>query len=246
MRSLYLSLVFIFLAKSNNLAAMPPWAEISQRRTGDILSVVCTGKGISLDLARNNCLKSCIATAANQVVDTATVKTLSIETESDVTYHQEVKQVSSIKGLRCVPKNEAIEETNEGGYKVWIICEFDLSKVKASEIAEDPSPSGRVPVGSIIKNKNDVQRQDPDTLKIDSDQRDKQTRLSVSTIPMCDMILIRGKQPRSIRCEANPQVVIAIPGDREMIVRAKGRKPKTVMLENAGEIANERISIIFD
>lgn len=243
MRS-FIAMTFVIATEvvSSPAVAMPPWATDGQKRIGNTLSVVCNGEGISLELARGEALRGCKSTAASQVIDSVRVKNVSVETDESSAFHSEVIQNANVHGLTCIPKNEAIEE-GDGSYMVWVRCEFDLSKASYDNVPDaEPIESKS---GSVIKGGSD-QTKAGSHFKTGRYETDKQTRLDVSTVPPCESIIVRGTKSRSFKCSRNPETVILVPGDSEIILRAKGHQPKTIQLQNPGESSGEAITVIFD
>src|SRR5688572_11478500 len=99
---------------------MPPWAkENTQVLNGKVYTVVCSGEGPSADIARGEALNSCRSLAARQLHSDLKVKVLSLETEKDIAFHQEISSEGQYSGLLCNPQNESIEEEN-GHITAWL------------------------------------------------------------------------------------------------------------------------------
>lgn len=238
-------MLLLALTASSEALATPTWFSDGQKRIGSEFYVTCVGSGISLELARNESMRSCKGTAIQQVVDTAKVKTLSVESDESAAYHSEISQTNNIKGLICLPDKESIEET-ESGYKIYLKCRFDISKVTVSDAPEEEIIN-RPNSGSIIKNKAEIEtiKSDAATTK-GNYKKSSESRLTISSVPACTSIVIRGRKSRSVACNTNPLTVILFDGDTEAILRSNGFKPKTIKLNNTGGAADEAITVIFD
>lgn len=225
--------------------SQPSWISEGQIRRDNVLEITCVSQGISLELARNEAIRSCQSTASLHIDDKISVKTSLIETDKDSAYHSEVRQNRVFKGLNCFPLGEYFKEIG-GDFKVWIRCKFDLSKVTSdSETIQQPNTLDQQQAGSVIEHRN-ITLLPNQSISMGSRIRDKQTRLSIATIPLCESILIKGEKPRVIRCSSNPENILLVPGDSELILRASGYEAKTIKLKNSGEPIDENISIIFD
>jgi hypothetical protein len=161
-----------------------------------------------------------------------------VETENDVSIHQEVKEHVHYKNLACMPEREQIEE-NDGQFLLWLRCRFDLNE--ASTVSKATF--------------NDV---DYETMKQTSVVRDRfvrpsggtiesssTTNLNINAVPPCDEILISGQRPRVIRCSSNPMKLVITGDDKTAIVRAKGYQPKTIELITGGN-SYEAIQVILE
>lgn len=194
-------------------AATPAWAlRDSQRLEGKMLKVVCSGTGPSIGFARQSALDSCKVSAAQQLFTDVTVKSISVTSETQAAFQQEVVNESQVSGLSCAPRREEAEETG-AEVRLWLLCEFDLSKARIVEAR----PNDRKP-------DSDVSRSD-----ILSDERKV---LTLAVVPGCGDLIIRGGRPaRSVSCNGrNPMSVVLNPDDRELILRASGYLPKTIFL----------------
>ncbi len=190
--------------------AIPDWAKNSSvNRSGPLLKTICSGKGPSLDQARAESIASCKASAANQLSKNTQIKSLSIETEKNAAFHQEVSEKFQAKGLNCKIVNESIEE-KEGFFQVWNQCEFNVSQVKI----EDSENAKELPATAFDSN---------------------QKALSILSIPPCSDVLVRGAKPRKYECKNHPAIVLVEKGDEEIIVRADKHAPKTLRLNAVHE-----------
>lgn len=193
-------------------------------RNNNDLIIVCYGEGPSLDTARKLALDQCHTSALDHLNTEITVKSLTIQTEKNANYHQEVERKATVKNLICNPLNEKFE-TAESTTKLYIKCKYSLDKIstdldKVTESKLDSTKHGEITSAPVslgeLKKKNHIQ----------SDDR----LLSIVTIPKCNDILIRGNTPRSLVCKSNPISVLIKKTDTEIIIRLDGYKPKTMQL----------------
>jgi len=222
--------ILISLLSAQSWADMPNWAKNnSTKKVGNLLTTVCDGVGPSASLARKDAINNCQVTARQFVTNEVKIKSLSIETESSVGFHQEVEDSSVIKNLSCNPKREQTTELNDQ-FKVWIECQFDLKKV---EVANDEPKTA--PVETITDGLKTVEP----TKKADI-QKDGQT-VFLEVVPQCESVLVRGEKPKVINCNSNPVRLSIDDNDSEIIVRAKGFQPKTIKLEKGGNHGTLRV-----
>lgn len=217
-------------------ADMPIWAKKnSTKKTGDILTSACEGTGPSASLARKEAINNC-QTVARQFLDgEIKVKSLSVETESSVGFHQEVQESSVIKNLVCDPQKEETSEM-DGQFQVWIQCRFDLGKAKVAKDTDKslpPKTDGTL-VDGLVSSKP------PEFEATDKDQR----LIFLEVVPQCDSVVVRGKRPRTISCDTNPLRISLDGSEEEMIVRAKGYQPKTISIRKGG--VHETLRVFLD
>ncbi|HEX7673147.1 MAG TPA: hypothetical protein VF412_03200 [Bdellovibrio sp.] len=215
-------------------AERPDWTkQNTYKKDGSILTLVCKGAGPSLDLARSASMNSCKATAANEANSGVTIKSMSIETQSDASFHQEVSSVKKVTNLSCDILSEYFSES-EGSTEVFLLCRFDLSK---SNVAAVPDATDDDEAKGIIKNPNSLvqsgenQDEGPKAALIQSSAR----HIILTVMPVkCESIIIKSKsKSRSVRCDANPMAVLVDPSvDHEIIIRANGFLPKHVKLQD--------------
>lgn len=237
--------IFILsLVTAGSTFATPPWAkENTQARAGNIFTVVCSGNGPSVDLARREALSSCKSTAKNEISTPVEFKAVTILTEKDLAYHEQTTEHVSVTGLDCVPQKDLVEEEPTGESKVWVKCRFDLSKAKIVPRNEEPQEKDDQPVGkgkvdpnlSAIENRGEVKR----GRYLASEKRP----LSLASVPPCEDLLIKGGTPRVIRCDKNPMLITVSETDREILVRAHGYQPKTIRM---GKEVGENVQVILD
>jgi hypothetical protein len=224
-RALAVSLLFVPLFQAGARVGAPAWAlKDTQRLDGKSFRVVCSGTGPSIGFARQDALDSCKVSAAQQLTTEITVKSMSVTSESQAAYQQEVLNLSQVSGLSCTPRREEIEE-GDAEVRLWLLCEFDLAKAH------------------VVRSRGGDRRPDSDFLSAEwgggrarssepgallSDERKV---LTLVVVPRCGNIIVRGRGPaRSAPCAQNPVSVILEPGDRELILRADGYLPKTIFL----------------
>lgn len=193
------------------------------------MTTACEGVGPSASLARKDAINNCQVTARQFVANEVKIKSVSVETESSVGFHQEVEDSSVVKNLSCNPKRE---ETTELGdqFRVWIECQFDLTKVEVSNIDSKST--------SEETESDDLKSVEP-SKKVDI-QKDHQT-VVIEVVPQCESVLVRGDKPKVITCKSNPVRLSLDDADSEIIVRAKGFQPKTIRLEKGGNHGTLRV-----
>jgi len=227
--------VVAFLFSSSLAHAAPPdWTRQNGiQQHGSILTVVSTGSGPSLDLARRSAIDQAKSTAADQLNGSAYVRSMSIETEKTASFHSEVSSTKKVEGLVCKPLSEYVDQ-NEGVFSIWLKCEFDTKKAKVVAVNEDNDRSDQAgkksadPDKNVAKSIEIVGRKksvaEPEASKV---LYSENRHLVLSVVPSCISILIRGKQSRSIPCKSNPVTVLVLPADSEIIIRGpSGFAPK--------------------
>jgi hypothetical protein len=233
-RAVLLGLVIGGLAE----ARTPEWAKKNtQSLSGKTFITTCSGTGPSLDTARRDALDSCRLSARQQLASNIEVRSLTIQSENSAGFHEEVTENAEYDGLICMPSKDEVEET-DGGYRVWIQCRFDLAKVKVQKpekaAAPESLPSSSKQLGTLQSVSASAQ---------DFHVADNFT-LMISVVPKCDSLLIRGKKPRQIACDANPMKVVLDSTDKTILVRSAGFQPKTISIKS--EKANANIQVLLD
>lgn len=245
-----MALAFLFLSVVA-AAAPPDWTRQNGiRQNGSTLTVISTGSGPSLDMARRSAIDQAKATAADQVNGSANIQSLSIETEKSASFHSEVSSTKKVEGLVCKPMNEYVEDKG-GFYNVWLRCEFDLKKARVQMVDEAPNrsndslASGRPGGKSIEIVGGSASTSSPIPGK---DSRSENRHLILSVVPSCESILVRGKQSRTILCKSNPVMVMVLPTDKEMIVRGPaGFVPKHLKVHgDAQDSESEAMEVYLD
>jgi hypothetical protein len=199
-----LPLLSLFVSAAH--AEAPSWAvNDAERLEGTRYQAACSGEGPSVGLARQEAIDSCRVSAAQHLPSEITVKSISITSETDGAYHQEVLKRASVTGLVCVPRRERVQETSIS-VKVWVLCDFDLSRARMGgtpALAGERGAQGR-----------------------------ERRVLTLAVVPACSSVIVRGESPaRIVRCDRNPMSVLLEPGDSEVLVRAKGRLPKSLPIK---------------
>lgn len=230
---------------------MPPWAkQDTQKLQGKLLSIVCSGTGPSVDLARADAIQGCQASASRHVAGDVRVQTLSVETERDAVLHQEVEQQVTVSNLMCQPDREEIEE-NGDGFRVWLQCRFDLSKAKTKANAAETDEHLGSKSESSISNRDALRQFRKRSIQANKsgsyNPSQMKTTLSIASVPACDSLVIRGRTPRTLPCKSNPMPVVIESGDERIIVRARDHMPKTIELSKTGRRpADESVEVILD
>jgi len=217
----------------------PAWfLNTHQTKTGSKLKTTCSGSGPSLYLARRSAEADCIATAIDHVPGDITFKSRIIETEKELAVHSESTRKQIFSGLECKSKKEEIRELNDS-YTAYLLCEFDLSKLKSKTISESaPKTDRKRPKSSYYGHDNTDQIKKGRTIS-----GNKKTLL-IESIPACDSILILGHESRVIHCNQNPMPVDTITSDYSLVIRALKHLP--VKIENLDERkSNESIQVFL-
>lgn len=187
----------------------PDWAkrDTFKLNSKNELEVVCQASGPSVQDARERAVSECTSTASQYISKDISFKSLTVETETDVAVHNQVTYENKIKNLTCKPQNESIEE-KEAGFEVWIRCLYSLGQAKVNSTSNDKG----------------------DSSLIEANTKSKAYRISISSVPPCTSILVQGVLTKTFQCKSNPTVITATANDKALIVRANGKKPKTVLL----------------
>ncbi|MBS1983227.1 MAG: hypothetical protein JST16_03565 [Bdellovibrionales bacterium] len=203
--------------------AIPKWVtQSAPTRSGNLLRITCDGTGPSIDTARRDALDHCRSSAADQLATSVKVRSSTIQTERDAALHQEISTAAEIKNFPCRTLREELEEAGSG-IRLYLQCEFDLSKTETRDI-EAPK-SNPQEASARLQEATKPKSSSLGPLKIRS-VASQLKRITISSIPMCDDLLVRGPSPRVIRCDTNPQPLVLQPNDEEVIVRAAGFIPQ--------------------
>lgn len=240
------TIFFIFISHAHS---EPEWVRgmDTQKMNGTKLTILCIGDGPSQELARQSATSSCLSTARRQMVTKQKVKSLTVETESSVGYHEEVSEDITVSGLSCRPKREAFEN-KESSFQVWLLCEYDLENAKITEGSSGfPDTSNLKQANADIENRGELKH-----LNIASKLKKRhepilssEQNIIILSVPPCESIIIRGHKPRNQACKNNPMTIRIYNDDEEAIVRANGYLPKTIKLKTKGQI-NGPIQIFLD
>jgi len=225
----------------------PEWTgRNTQSISGKMFHAVCSGTGPSTDLARREAKENCLVAASQQLTTTVQAKSVAAESEKGIVFHSEVAEEQGFTGLTCVPGREFIEETQNQSH-VWIECTFDLAKAKMINAADKPTIGDEKSNSSWVSVKSDQSTSPATTTKpsgryISSDVK----TLTLSVVPRCYDLLIRGDKPvRVVKCQSDPVTITVQPDENEIIVRATGFLPKTIHLNEKRE-GNEYVQIFLD
>lgn len=203
-------LVFMAIAHSS-FGKEPSWYNQPALKLKNTLEVSCRGTGPDADVAIRIAMNQCRSIAAEQILSSFEVKTLSVETEGSAGFHSEVESNQSVTGLACKIGQQYLEESDET-HTAWVRCQFDTSLTK---------------VVPLIKTKGN------------SSIQSKNVQMILSSVPMCNSLIVRGSMARVITCHENPQTVMIYPDDVEIVVRSAGYIPKHLKLENYRSISND-------
>jgi len=230
--------------------AIPPWASSNtQIRIGDIYRVVCSGDGPAIDIARREATNSCMIDASRQLNRNTKIRSMTIETEKEAAFHQEVNEDVNVSNLQCNPIKESIEQQSDRRFIVWLHCEFDISIVG---IELDEKPRDQALNSEATRMKEEL-KQVKSIRKGNVKNQNKvivstaKKALNIATIPSCSEILIRGINPRIVKCIHNPIGIVVDDSDDEAIVRADGFVPKSINLKLLlKENSHAPIQVILD
>lgn len=231
---------------------IPEWAQGNTvERTGQLLKVVCSGQGPSIDHARKYALGNCKSGAIDFLRSDVSVRGVTVESETGVAVHQEIQQNAFYRGLACKPLRDEVRPADGGLFEVWLKCEFDLSKVQqATSPDEDSAPAstngnGGVPLADregLVRQREmrwDGQTKNPST-------GTSTTVIDIVSIPPCESLVVKGRNARPVKCSADGVTSVTIgPGDEEIIVRASGWLSKTVKVA-PGAPRHETVQVILD
>lgn len=231
MKSTFATLLLFISAQKT--FAIPDWVKLSSEKlNGKIYVVTCYGEGPALEIARNQAKDGCLSSASRQVITQFNVKTLTVETETSVGLHQEVSSDQLVSGLSCRVNKEEIVQS-ESQFKIWIQCEYDLSKAK-SESTQPVITKATANSGDPISNRKELKE-----IKVKSIQTNSKNIFSngnrtliIKSIPQCESVLVEGTQPRIKVCSNNPTSITLLKGDARLIVRAKNYQPKVIQLNS--------------
>lgn len=213
-------------------AKVPIWAaNNSTKINGSTLYTVCHGLGPSVDIARSEALKSCQLSAGQFFKSKIKIKSLSVETEKSVGFHQEVSSEDELTDLICDPTRDQLEEV-ESQYSFWLECKFNLNPVKIKSFGKTTS--------SIAEEDSGLAYFEPPKRPENKPSK----TVFITTVPKCDSVIIRGARPRTVECKNNPIELDITADDDEAIIRVPKYKPKTIQLRKRTD--NETIQILFE
>jgi hypothetical protein len=238
----------VLVSPKYSLASAPLWArENTMTRTGKRLRVVGTGKGLSLELARAEATQACESAALNQVQSNVEVKSQSIESETTTVFSQAISHNGNYSGLVCNPEREAVE-TEGSETVVYLLCSFDLAKVKAMK---NKIESNHEEINTV-ENANQVDQVPMVSKKIrshDGIHRTSNRQLLLLTVPgLCESVKVETRSvPQIFRCTSNPQLITVDTKDKitgiTVSPKAHGYLPRTYKI--AGSIP-ESMDVQFE
>lgn len=226
---------FALLALTHAADASPPawWADHDTvKKSGSILTVLCRGGGADKSLSYHAAIVQCRAITSEHLRDSEfRIQTLSVETEQNIAYHSEQAMDVAIMGLKTEVEKEFTERDPSGEFVTYLRCKTDLSQGKVKNIdiqTENKAQAGRVVQDVESRTINDTSVQNYHRTIIHGEDR----LIVLSIIPgPCDSIIIRGKQPRSVRCKESPVNLLLRMGDKQLLIRKSGYKPKTLQVD---------------
>ena len=220
--------------------SVPNWAKRDQTHySNGVYETVCSDTAPSVDQARRQAIAACKSGASEYLSKKVEFKNLIIETEKDVALHSESISHVVTEGLICIPGHEEVQE-NRDSFTVWIQCKFDLNHAASKEVRSD---SQSAQTGSSIKSAKEIEVRQLASLQDKVESRSKS--ISVSSIPACDDILIKGLASRIVKCDKNPISLVVTKSDTEVIVRKSQYKSKTISITDIFENKQETIDVIF-
>lgn len=228
----YLVIIVILINEGIAFGKIPSWAKSDTiTKSGDYVISVCEGSGSSVAIARQEAIQRCQASVAQFLDGEFKFNSLTVETEKNVGFHQQVEQSINVKNFNCEPIKDEIIQENES-YSYWIKCKFNIKKIVLQE-SKDEDKKSQLKDSSLKSVK---------VLKT-KDIADSKT-LILEIIPQCDSVLIKGLKARSVVCNTNPLSLILYDGDEELIIRLKEYQPKTFNLKEG--FKNEKLSVLLE
>lgn len=229
MKIFFMALLYVVVTAN---AKIPDWAtNNSTKLSGSMLTTVCYGIGPTLDIARADAINSCQLSASQFFNARINIKSLTVESEKSIGYHQEISSDEILDGLVCNPMRDQVEEL-ESQFKIWIQCEFDLKKVR---VESKPLDLEKMQKDNINLEANHIKIKKKDFVI---------KRVYLSSVPKCESVLITGARSRAINCNKNPLEIEIFDGDSIAIVRTTNFKPKEISLNE--RVNNETIQVLLD
>jgi hypothetical protein len=203
MLALLFSLISSSYASNGSQSDLP-------KRIGKTLTISCRGEASDRYIAMRLALDQCRSLATEFLKTSFTVRSLTVQTNHDSSFHSEISSSNNLTGLECkIIKKEEAEK--DGVATVALDCEYDTSKLTITSIAQRPvSDVNSSVVRSIV----------------------------LSSIPICSDIVLTGLRARTIKCSVNPLRLTLYPEDKEVIIRADGYKP--IHLERLEQVMEVR------
>ena len=234
-------------------STIPEWAQDNTAtRSGNALKVVCSGQGPSIDQARKYAVRSCKSSAVDFLRSDLSVRGVTVESETGVAVHQEIRENAWYTGLACKPLQDEVRPVEGGLFEVWLKCEFDMAKVRKSDMPADDAGDESPVAGSSTfsqSGRQDLVRQRE--LRFDDNSSTGASRsasavLDIVSIPPCESLVVRGRKPRPLKCSGEGVTSVTVdPGDVEIIVRATGFLSKSVRI-TPGPQRHETVQVILD
>ncbi len=223
----------VLLSSSLNADSIPEWAKrTTQKREGNTFTAVTKGQGPSDDLARKDALAQARSAAVDQLATGIEVNSVAVTTEQTTAYYEQVSANHVVKNLNCEIQDEYLQESDDGSHIAFVKSKCDLANAKV--VAKDqPSTSNdrEVENGSLVKNREAINSGSIAAPTVSKHVLGSTRILSLSVIPPCVDILIKGRS-RSIRCLKNPIDVSIYPEDRQLTIRGpKEYRPKVLDLQ---------------
>lgn len=237
--------LFAVALSAKPVAAVPSWVKDgSFSIDGKIFKAACSGQGPSIGLARQEAVSSCKASASQTLQKQTKIRSMSIETENDVAFHQEVSDEGVYSNLNCVPEKEAVEEGKDGLWTVWVLCRVDLTKVDVGipDKESATAPGSQVQTRSLTS----VNAVPSASHSAKSATSGENKFINIVSVPPCSEILIKGPRARINRCDGTPVKILTYENDESLIVRARGYMPKTIELKGKSWVNYEIVQILLE
>lgn len=228
----YFTVICFFITTEVCLGKIPSWAKSDTIiKSGDFVTSVCEGTGSSVGIARQEAIQNCQASVSQFLNGEVKINALSVETEKDISFHQQVEQRLSVKNFNCEPLKDEIIQNGEI-YAYWVKCKFDTKKIiTIPNINEDNTPQIK---HSGLKSVESLKSKDIAEGKV----------LILETIPQCDSILVKGIKARTVACKTNPLSLVIYDKDEQIIIRLKDYQPKTLNIKEG--FKNEKFSVLLE
>jgi hypothetical protein len=190
-------------------------------------------------IAETDARERCDERVANEFRSSINTKEITIIGDRDTASDREVTAQSCVLGLVCQKPDFATCE-DSGRFQTWRSCEYDLGGLSEGTEAQchpnGKASSGQPPIDEMSSIRSRINIKDRG-----NHRRGDGYVLSVTVVPKCDDVMIVGAMSRRLPCTTNPLRVSIQPDDREVIVRAKGYLPKTLILEGRGKEAEVEV-----
>lgn len=228
-------------------AAAPAWfTDCTTRRVDGSLSTCCMGTGPDKSTAERIALDQC-AGIATQYVKGYSFKnnSLTVEDTERISLHAEISSTLRVQNLPCNPVRQQAATDENDQYTVYTQCSFALDTASVSTSREGVNESEEE---SLIKGKS--QLESVPTTEVPAKQsyiHSSSRQIILATYPPASSILIRGEKPRMVKVTGNPQTILVYPSDKEIILKAKGMRPKHIQLSPGKSTdSDEVLHVHFD